>query len=107
MASPTVTHAPDERRYEIRVDDELAGFAEYVEKGGRLIFTHTEIADRFGGQSLGSALARAALDDVRANGIDIVPLCPFIAGWIDRHPEYEDLVDHELLARIEARRSSS
>ena len=106
MTDVAVTHVPEERRYEVRVDGELAGFAEYVDKGGRLLFTHTEIEPGFEGQSLGSTLARGALDDVRARAVDIVPLCPFIAGWIERHPEYADLIDHELLARIEARRSS-
>lgn len=106
MSDVQVTHAPDEHRYEVHVDGELAGFAEYVAKGGRLLFVHTEIADAYAGQSLGSALAKGALDDVRAQGVDIVPLCPFIAGWIERHPEYADLVDEELLAQIEARRAA-
>jgi hypothetical protein len=49
---------------------------------------------------VGAALARFALDDVKAEGGTVVPLCPFIAAWIKRHPEYEAMVDHELLDRI-------
>jgi hypothetical protein len=102
MSVIDVIHAPDESRYEVRVDDELAGFAKYVVKGGRHLYVHTEIAERFEGQSLGSKLAKGALDDERAAGTVIVPICPFIAGWIERHPDYLDLVDEKLLARIEA-----
>ena len=58
-----------------------------------MIFTHTEVEDRFEGQGVGSALARFALDDVRAAGTrKVLPLCPFIKGWIEKHPDYADLV---------------
>ena len=106
MSETIVVHVPDLRRWEVRVGDDLAGFAEYVIKGDRYLFVHTEIADAFEGQGLGSILARGALDEVRAMGESLVPLCPFIEGWIRRHPEYDDLVDHELLAHFEARRRS-
>lgn len=82
-----------ESRYEAHVDGELAGFAEYVLDGERIIFTHTEVEDRCEGEGIGSTLARFALDDVRARGgLRVVPRCPFIRAWIDRHPEYGDLV---------------
>jgi predicted GNAT family acetyltransferase len=92
---------PSKLRYEITVDGVVAGFAQYVRKGGRLVFTHTEIDDAFEGKGLGSILARGALDDARAHGHPVVPLCPFIASFIERHPEYADLVDHDLLAAFE------
>ncbi len=98
-----VTNRADRRRYEITRGDTLIGFAEYVDKGGRGIFVHTEIDPSFGGKGYGSTLIRAALDDVRAHGIRIIPLCPFVAAWIERHPDSADLVDTELLNRIEAR----
>ncbi|RFU39659.1 N-acetyltransferase [Actinomadura logoneensis] len=84
----------ERNRYEITVDGALAGFAEYhLRKDGRtVVFTHTEIFPEFGGQGVGGALARGALDDVRAGGRTVVPLCPFIKGWIDKHPDYQDLV---------------
>ena len=82
-----------ESRYEAHVDGELAGFAEYVLDGDRIVFTHTEVEDRCEGEGIGSTLARFALDDVRARGgLRVVPRCPFIRAWIDRHPEYGDLV---------------
>lgn len=79
-------------RYEVRIDGKLAGFAEYIAMTGLSIFSHTEVMPDFEGQGVGSALARFALDDVRAEGTrKVQPLCPFIKGWIDRHPEYKDL----------------
>jgi predicted GNAT family acetyltransferase len=103
MDAPTVVHAPDDRRFELRLTDgERAGFAEYVVKGGRYYFVHTEIDDAHEGQGYGSKLAQGALDQVQAMGARVVPLCPFIASWIERHPDYDDLVDHELLAHLEA-----
>jgi predicted GNAT family acetyltransferase len=55
------------------------------------VFVHTEVEDKFEGHGVGGALARGALDDVRARGFKVTPLCPFIAGWMKKHPEYEDL----------------
>ena len=93
MADVQTTHAPARSRYEAHLDGELAGFAEYRLGDGVVTFTHTEVDDRFEGRGVGSALARFALDDVRADGSRrVVPLCPFIKRWIDRHPEYADLV---------------
>jgi predicted GNAT family acetyltransferase len=80
-------------RYEARVDGELAGFAQYQLTPELVVFTHTEVDPRFEGQGVGSALAQSALDDVRAGGDrKVLPLCPFIKGWIARHPAYAGLV---------------
>ncbi|HVA86470.1 MAG TPA: GNAT family N-acetyltransferase, partial [Candidatus Saccharimonadales bacterium] len=87
-----VANNPDARRYEAWLGDQLAGFAEYEPAEGRVIFTHTEIDPGFSGRGGGTGLARAALDDVRARGLRVTPLCPFIAAWIKRHPIYADLV---------------
>ena len=90
---PAVVNNVDRHRYEIRADEQLAGFADYrLRPDGTVIFTHTEIDDAFDGRGLGGALARAALDDVRRRGVLAVPRCPFIAGYIERHAEYQDLV---------------
>jgi predicted GNAT family acetyltransferase len=97
----TVTDATQRSRFEVQVDGELAGFAQYVRKAGRVVFTHTEIDPSFEGRGLGSQLAAGAFDRLRATGEPAVPLCPFIAAYVDRHPEVADLVDHELLARFE------
>ena len=83
-----------ESRYEAHIDGELAGFAEYQLDGDRIVFTHTEVEDKCEGEGIGSTLARFALDDVRdRGGLQVVPRCPFIKAWIDRHPEYRDLAD--------------
>ena len=82
-----------ESRYEAFVGGELAGFAEFEVDDERIIFTHTEVNDAFEGQGVGGQLARAALDDVRAAGkYRVVPRCPFIKKWIEKHPDYQDLV---------------
>jgi uncharacterized protein len=92
-ADPAVVNEPDRHRYEIRADDQLAGFADYRRRpDGTVIFTHTQIEPAFDGRGLGSTLARAALDDVRRRQVKLVARCPFIAGYIERHPEYQDLV---------------
>lgn len=87
-----VVDVPDQRRYEIRADGEVAGFAEYILTEDLITFTHTEIDPAHEGRGLGGALVRGALDDVRSRGLDVLPLCPFVKGWIQRHPDYTDLV---------------
>jgi predicted GNAT family acetyltransferase len=93
MTDTVVTDNPDEQRYEAHVDGALAGFAAYRFKGDHIVFTHTEVDDAFAGQGVGGALAKGALDDVRARAEhDVVALCPFISAWLARHPDYQDLV---------------
>lgn len=89
---PTVRDDPEESRYEIRDGDRVLGLAAYERRGDTMVFTHTEVDPGAGQDGLGSTLVRAALDDVRAKGASVVPLCPFVRGWIDRHQEYADLV---------------
>ncbi|HEU5024667.1 MAG TPA: GNAT family N-acetyltransferase [Spirillospora sp.] len=93
MSDTEVTRDEAAQRYELRVGGQLAGFAEYQTTPELIVFTHTVIEPQFEGQGLGSTLARAALDDVRAaGGRQVLPLCPFITSWIGRHAEYADLV---------------
>jgi predicted GNAT family acetyltransferase len=81
------------QRYEAYIDGERVGFAEYQLTDRLIVFTHTEVEDRCEGMGVGSALARAALDDVRGQGNrKVLPLCPFIKSWIGHHPDYKDLV---------------
>ena len=88
-----VTRNDDAARFEAHVDGVLAGFAEYQLTDDLVVFTHTEVLPAFEGQGVGSAIARAALDDVRAESQrKVLPLCPFISGWIGKHPDYQDLV---------------
>lgn len=89
MSAPpiTVVDNPAAERFEAHVDGQVA-FAAYRRFDGAIVFTHTEVPDALEGRGVGSALARGALDLVIAAGQDIVPLCPFIAAWIARHPDY-------------------
>jgi predicted GNAT family acetyltransferase len=100
--STEVHDNPQQLRYDILVDGKPAGFVRYVRKGNRIIFVHTEVDDAYEGHGLGSTLAKAALDDARAHGLAVVPLCPFVEHYIEKHPEYDDVVDHEALAALEA-----
>jgi predicted GNAT family acetyltransferase len=92
MADVVVVDNRDFWRVEAHVDGVVAGFTAYRDRPGRRVFTHTEVDPAFEGQGIGSTLARAALDQARADGIGVVPQCPFIRGWIDTHPDYADLV---------------
>ena len=88
-----VRDQPDDHRYEVWAAGERAGFAAYELREGVISFTHTEIADRFEGAGVGSQLVRGALDDVRAAGrLRVEAPCPFVSAWIERHPEYQDLL---------------
>lgn len=90
----TITDNPGESRFEAHVGGELAGFADYRAAEQLIAFTHTEVFDAFEGQGVGSALARGALDAVRADGTrKVLPRCRFIRSWIKEHPDYQDLVD--------------
>jgi predicted GNAT family acetyltransferase len=92
MSDIDVRNNPGENRYEAWLDGELAGVAVYEPREDAVVFTHTEVDDRFEGHGVGSTLARRALDDVRAAHRSVVPLCPFIKAWIDKHPDYQDLL---------------
>lgn len=78
--------------YEITVDGKHAGLAAVEMHEDVVTFTHTEVDDAYGGQGIGSQLARAALDDVRERGLKVRPLCAFVKAWIDKHPDYQDLL---------------
>lgn len=77
-------------RFEAHVDGAVA-FADYSQEGDRILFTHTEVPEALEGQGIGSALIRAALETVRERGLKVVPLCSFVAAYMQRHPETRDL----------------
>jgi predicted GNAT family acetyltransferase len=94
-----VRNNPTEYRYEVWADGELAGYTQYVLRRGRIAFVHTKIDESYEGLGLGGRLARAALDDARPRGLMVMPFCPFIAGYIERHlDQYGDLVTPEMLS---------
>jgi uncharacterized protein len=92
VSEPSVSDNPSAHRFEAHVDGRLAGFAEYQLTDELMVFTHTEVAPAFEGKGIGSAIARFALDQLRADGTrKALPVCPFIKGWIERHPDYLDI----------------
>ena len=89
----TVTDVPEAGRYEVRAGDRVLGLTAYQRRGDQVVFTHTEVDPDAEGGGVGSTLVRGALDDVRAHGLRVVPRCSFVRGYIERHPDYADLVD--------------
>lgn len=86
-----ITDNPALHRFEAHVGEELAAFAVYRMEPGRLVLTHTETLPGFEGRGIASRLAGAVLDTARARGLLVTPVCPFIAAYIRKHPEYADL----------------
>lgn len=88
-----VTNNNEKSRYELRLDGgRLAGFLEYERSDGVLAMIHTFVHPDLRSQGLGERLVRDALDDVRARGLEVEPVCPFVVAYIRRYPEYGDLV---------------
>jgi predicted GNAT family acetyltransferase len=91
-AEAEVIDVPEASRYELRLGGGLIGFAAYRRRDDGITFTHTTVDKSQEGHGLGSRLASAVLDDARRQGLEVVPLCPFISAYIERHAEYQDLV---------------
>jgi uncharacterized protein len=87
-------------RYVVTVDGVVAGLAQYRDRDGLIAFIHTEIDDRFEGRGLGGRLVAFALDDARERGLAVLPFCPFVNGYIERHREYVDLVPESYRAQF-------
>jgi uncharacterized protein len=89
----SVTEVPDKERFEARDESgELAGFMTYQLTGNIIAYTHTEVLPQFEGKGVGSEIIRSVMDDARARGRTVVPICPFLLKWLERHQEYEDIV---------------
>jgi predicted GNAT family acetyltransferase len=96
-----IDHNPEESRYEALVGGNLAGFIQYQLRGERMTMVHAEVEPNYEGQGVGSELAKVALADVRERGLELVPLCPFIAGYVRRHRDsYLDLVAEPLREKV-------
>ncbi|MGW4480932.1 GNAT family N-acetyltransferase [Rhodococcus triatomae] len=90
--SHVIEHRPEQNRFEILVDDQVAAYAEYTEQAGVRDFDHTVTEPAFRGQGLAGALVRAALDTTRAEGLRIRTSCSYVDAYVAKHPEYQDLV---------------
>ena len=89
---PTVTDNRSLSRYEIIVDGRVAGFADYVDDGARVVMPHTVVEHEHRGKGLAAIVVRHALDDLRSRGRSVVPSCWYVEQFIDEHPEYRDLL---------------
>ena len=87
------------RRFEARLGDEVA-FTEYRLHDGQIILPHTEVPEAFAGRGVGSQLAKAALGYAREQGLEVVPTCPFIAGYVTKHPEWHDIIQAGCRAKL-------
>lgn len=87
--------SPDHHRYELRTGDEVVGFLVYRLGDGAITLVHTEVGPAHSGQGHAATLTRGALDDARSRGLAVVPSCPYVASYIEKHPEYADLVGTE------------
>lgn len=97
--APQVTDNVDKHRFEVRLGDDVA-FAEYRLKPGQMVLPHTVVPPAFEGKGVASALARHAFAEARARGLMVVPTCPFMAGWVTKHPEAQDIVDPSCRAEL-------
>ena len=79
-------------RYELTLDGAVVGVILYREQPDAYVLVHTEIDEAYEGKGLGSVLVRHVLDDARERGLAVLPVCPFVRGWISRHEDYLDLV---------------
>ncbi|MFF0488963.1 GNAT family N-acetyltransferase [Nocardia sp. NPDC003482] len=93
-AALTVSNNTEQARFELRVDGNLAGIAQYQDTAGERAFVHTEIYPRYEGQGYGRKLVQAALDDTRDEGFGILPLCPMVHHFVESRPQYVALVPH-------------
>jgi len=97
----TIVNVPEAHRYELQLDGERIGELAYRQRKDRIAFTHTNVNPAYEGRGFGSRLAEAALADARRQGLAVVPLCPFIAWYIEQHPEHGALVAPDYAGRRE------
>jgi predicted GNAT family acetyltransferase len=88
---PVVIHVAETQRYELRAGDELLGYVDYRPAGDSVIVAHTEIAEAHEGEGLGGTLVRGVFEQIAAGGRTVIPICPFAAAYVARHPQ---LVEH-------------
>ncbi len=89
---PDIIDAEAARRYEARLEGELAGFIDYKLTHGRIALIHTEVLPAYEGRGLAAQLARFALDDARRRDLRVVASCPYVRAYVLRHPETQDIV---------------
>jgi len=96
-----VADNPDQERFEIRADGELAGFVQYQLRDGVIAFTHTQTDRQLRGQGIAGHLIESSLDSARERHLAVLPYCPFVRSWIAEHPAYADLIPPDKRARFD------
>lgn len=86
-----VNENEDKRRFEAEVGEHTAMMYRYYSDDS-LVITHTRVPDELAGQGLAGHMTRTVLDGARERGLSVVPICPYVAAYIERHPEYQDLL---------------
>lgn len=86
-----VTNNTEKHRFELAVDGHIAA-TYYKIADGVITFIHTEVPAELGGKGIGSKLIKGALDQVRADGLKVIPQCPFVKAFIEKHPDYQELL---------------
>lgn len=96
MSNITFIHNEAGQRYEAALDGTLAAYADYNLLSDAILFPHTEVLPENERQGVGSAIVKHMLDDARARGLHVIPVCQFIASYIRKHREYVDLVRSDI-----------
>ncbi len=87
----TLIDNEEKKQYEFHIDHRIAKI-EYIKTDDKIILTHTEVPKELEGMSIGKNLVRMALEDIEKKKLILVPLCPFVAGYIKRNPEWKKLL---------------
>lgn len=102
---PSVVRDDEAGRFEARLGADLAGYAEFAHEGspGAPVwrFTHTVVDPRFEGRGVGSLLVRSVLAEARTCGAAVLPQCPFVRSYLERHPDQVDLVPEDARSRYD------
>jgi uncharacterized protein len=91
METLNIINNEQRQQFQLEVEGELASL-EYRLHDGQIVLMHTEVPQTLGGRGIGSALAEYALNYARANHLPAKVYCPFVATYVKRHPEYQDIV---------------
>ncbi len=84
---------PDKHRFEARdIDGAMIGMVTYQLSDAIIAYTHTEVSPGHEGEGIGGRLARVVMDDARQRGRTVVPICPYLSKWLEKHTEYDDIV---------------
>jgi predicted GNAT family acetyltransferase len=93
--APLIENNVAANRFEVRFPEGLAQLRYRYDRQGRLVLIHTEVPNELGGRGIAGLLARTALEFARAQHLQVVPQCPFVKTYLERHPEYKDLVSEQ------------